>query len=185
MAKKKKSIEKSGALLTVKDALSLLFAVAISITSVFLFSKIDFLREMGYPGIFIISLLSSATVFIPMPGFAVVFAMGGYLNPLLVGIAAGVGSGIGELTGYMAGYAGHDAVARSRIFRQHKSGIEKFGPIAIFALAFLPNPIFDIAGVASGAIRMPAWKFLAATICGKTARYILLAYAGGFASGWI
>jgi len=168
-----------------KDALALLSAIAISAVAIFLFSRIDFLREMGYPGIFFISLVSSATVFLPLPGFAIVFAMGAYLNPLLVGIAAGVGSGIGELTGYLAGFAGHDAVGRTRLFRAHREGIEKHGPLAIFALAFLPNPVFDVAGVAAGAIKMPVWKFLAATIAGKTLRYILLAYAGGAAAGFL
>ncbi len=167
------------------NAVSLIGAIAITAAAIFLFSKVELLREMGYIGIFLISLISSATVFLPLPGFAVVFAMGAYLNPLLVGIAAGLGSGIGEISGYLAGYAGHDAVARTKIYRSHKEQIIKYGPLAIFALAFIPNPVFDIAGVASGALRMPWWQFLLATIAGKTLRYILVAYAGGYASGWI
>ena len=167
-----------------QDALALAGAVCISLLAIFLFSRVGELRNMGYFGVFFISLISSATVFVPMPGFAVVFAMGAFLNPLLVGIAAGIGSGLGETTGYLAGFAGHDAVMRTKLFRQHKEGIEKYGPLAIFALAFVPNPVFDIAGVASGAIKMPLWKFLIATILGKTARYILLAYAGGIAYGF-
>jgi len=171
-------------LFTAKDALALAGAACISLLAVFLFSRVGELRGMGYAGVFFISLLSSATLFMPMPGFAVVFAMGAFLNPVLLGIAAGAGSGIGEMTGYLAGYAGHNAVQRTRIFRQHREGIGKYGPLGIFALAFVPNPAFDIAGVAAGAIRMPLWKFLAAAIAGKTARYILLAYAGGIAYGF-
>jgi len=167
-----------------KDALALAGAVCISLLAMYLFSRVQGLQDWGYAGVFFISLVSSATVFVPMPGFAIVFAMGAFLNPVLVGIAAGVGSGIGELTGYLAGFAGHDAVQRTRIFRQHKEGIEKYGPLAIFALAFVPNPMFDVAGVAAGAIKMPLWKFLLATIAGKTLRYILLAYAGGIAYGF-
>jgi len=169
-----------------RDSLfSLAGAVAITLIAIYSFSQFHFLRQLGYPGIFLISLISSATVFVPLPGFAVVFAMGAYLNPLLVGIAAGLGSGIGEISGYLAGYAGHGAVERTRIFRSHKKQIEKYGAPAIFLLAFLPNPIFDVAGVASGAIKMPMWKFLLATVCGKILRYILLAYAGGAAAHWI
>jgi membrane protein YqaA with SNARE-associated domain len=92
-----------------------------------------------------------------------------------------MGSGLGEITGYLAGFAGHDAVMGTRVFREHRRGLEKYGPFAIFALAFIPNPAFDVAGIAAGAIRMPAWQFLLATILGKSARYILLAYAGGIA----
>ncbi|VVB99253.1 SNARE associated Golgi protein [uncultured archaeon] len=100
------------------------------------------------------------------------------LNPLLVGVLAGFGSGIGELTGYLAGYAGHDAVTGTKLFRQHKAGLEKYGAPAIFLLAFIPNPAFDIAGLAAGAIKMKWWKFLIATILGKMLSYILLAYLG-------
>lgn len=163
--------------------LALAGALAISLASLFLFQSVPLFREMGYAGVFIISLISSATVFVPLPGFAIVFAMGAYLNPLLVGIAAGVGSGFGEISGYLAGYAGHNAVERTRVYREHKKQIEKWGMPAIFLLAFTPNPVFDVAGVASGAMKMPAWKFLAATIAGKTLRYALLAYLGGAAVG--
>ena len=167
-----------------QDALALLGAICISALAIFLFSRVGELRHLGYAGIFIISLISSATVFVPLPGFAVVFAMGAFLNPVLVGIAAGIGSGLGEITGYLAGYAGHDAMMRTPVFRQHKGGIEKYGPLAIFALAFVPNPAFDVAGMAAGAIRMPLWKFVIATIAGKTLRFVLLAYAGGIAYGF-
>ena len=167
-----------------QNALALLGAICISALAIFLFSRVGELRHLGYAGIFIISLISSATVFVPLPGFAVVFAMGAFLNPVLVGVAAGIGSGLGEITGYLAGYAGHDAMMRTPVFRQHKGGIEKYGPLAIFALAFVPNPAFDVAGMAAGAIRMPLWKFVIATIAGKTLRFVLLAYAGGLAHGF-
>lgn len=166
-----------------KDALALAGAICISLLSIYLFSLLHPSQEWGYAGVFFVSLLSSATIFVPLPGFALVFAMGAFLNPALVGLVAGIGSGIGELSGYLAGAAGHHAVSRTRIFRQHKQGLKKYGPLAIFALAFAPNPAFDVAGIAAGAIRMPVWQFLAATMAGKALRYVLLAYAGGVAYG--
>lgn len=175
----------SGHVFSKKNAISLFSAVAITAIAAFLFSRLSFLQELGYLGIFIISLLSSATVFLPLPGFAVVFAMGQYLDPVLVGLAAGLGSGIGELSGYLAGLAGHNAVERTKIFQEHKKQIEKGGPLAIFVLAFLPNPVFDLAGVAAGAIEMPVWKFLLATVSGKVLRYILVAFVGGISMGWL
>jgi membrane protein YqaA with SNARE-associated domain len=170
-------------LLSRQNLLSLSCAVAISLLAILLFSRIGPLRDMGYAGVFFISLISSATVFVPLPGFAVVFAMGAFLNPLFVGIAAGVGSGLGEISGYLAGFAGHDAVTKTQVFRHHKKGIVKYGPVGIFALAFVPNPIFDVAGIAAGAIKMPMWQFVLATVAGKVLRYVLLAYAGGYAHG--
>jgi membrane protein YqaA with SNARE-associated domain len=177
-------MEKEKPLFCASNLLSLLGAIAISLIAIFLFSKVGALRDMGYLGVFFISLISSATIFIPLPGFAIVFAMGAFLNPLGVGIAAGLGSGIGEISGYLAGFAGHDAVMRTKLFRQHKHGIEKYGPAGIFVLAFVPNPIFDVAGVAAGAIKMPVWKFALAAVAGKVLRYVLLAYLGGYAYGF-
>ncbi len=176
--------EKEKTLLSVKNLLSLAVALAITVGAVFLFSQVGILRQMGYAGIFIISLISSATILLPLPGFAVVFAMGAYLNPFLVGIAAGAGSGIGEISGFLAGYAGHDAVTRTKIYKSHREQIERYGPLAVFVLAFIPNPVFDIAGIASGALKMPWWQFLLATMAGKTLRYIIVAYLGLYAAGW-
>jgi membrane protein YqaA with SNARE-associated domain len=167
-----------------KDLLSLAGAAAITLASIYLFSKFDFLRQLGYLGVFLISLISSATIFVPVPGFAVVFAMGAYLNPLLVGVAAGIGSGIGELSGYLAGYAGHDAVGQTGIYKKHEKQVEKYGAAAIFALALIPNPAFDLAGIAAGALKMPPWKFLAATMAGKVIRFVALAYVGGAAAAY-
>ncbi len=168
-------------LFSCKNALSLLAAIAITAAALILFSKVEVLQQFGYIGVFAISLISSATVFIPLPGFAVAFAMGAVLNPVLVGIAAGLGSGIGELSGYLAGFAGHSAVARTKLFKMHKEQIGKKGPLAIFLLAFFPNPVFDVAGVAAGTIKMPVLTFLSAAVAGKILRYIIVAQAGGFA----
>src|SRR3989344_33341 len=147
-------------------------------------TKITAFSSFGYAGVFAISLISSATIFIPIPGFAAVLALSGSLDPILLGIAAGAGSAIGELSGYLAGIAGHGAVQNSKIFRSNKKQVEKYGAPAIFVLAFVPNPIFDLAGIAAGAIKMEWWKFLLAASAGKILRFILLAYFGIWASGW-
>ena len=167
-----------------KDALSLLSAIAITALALYLSTKISSFSEYGYAGVFLISLISSATVLIPVPGFAVVLALSGSLNPILLGIAAGLGSGIGELSGYLAGYAGHNAVMKTKAFISHKRQISKYGPAAIFLLAFIPNPLFDVAGIAAGAIKMKWWKFLIACAGAKVLRFIILSYFGLWASGW-
>ena len=172
-------------LFTAKNALALAAAVAIALLAMLLFRQLIFMRHIGYVAIFLISLVSSATILLPLPGFAIVFASAPYLNPILLGLAAGLGSGIGELSGYLAGYAGHNALERTRIFRQHKRQVEKYGTPAIFFLALIPNPAFDLAGIAAGAIEMKWWKFLLATIAGKVLRYIALAYFGIWAVGWL
>jgi membrane protein YqaA with SNARE-associated domain len=168
-----------------KNAIALIFALAIAAAAALLFRQFTFLQNIGYAEIFIVSLVSSATILLPMPGFALVFAAAPYLNPFLLGIAAGAGSGIGEISGYLAGFAGHNAVERTSIFRSHKKQIEKYGAASIFILALIPNPAFDMAGIAAGAIEMKWWKFLAATVAGKSIRYVLLAYTGSLAGSWL
>ena len=157
---------------------------AVIILLIFSFSdKIVELQEYGYAGVFIISLLSAATIFIPAPGWAAVIAMGGILNPYLVGIVAGIGSGMGELTGYLVG-SGARGLSDAK-FGKYKDIIRKYGLGAVFVLAFIPNPLFDMAGLVAGALKIKIWKFLIACILGRIIRYIILAHIGMFAGPYI
>ena len=181
----KKNSMKKKSLLTLENAksiLTLLFAIAISVGAFFLSSEFSkypqIFEQLGYAGVFIIALISSATIFLPAPGFAIIFAMSAFLNPLLVGIIAGVGSGIGELTSYLIGYSGSSKISRTKLYLQHEKGLQKYGMSAIFLLSVLPNPVLDLAGIAAGAIKMPVWKFLLATILGKIVKYLFIAYTG-------
>jgi len=181
----KKNSMKNSNLLSLENAkslLMLLFAIAISVGAFFISSEFSknsqAFEQLGYPGVFIIALVSSATMFLPAPGFAIIFAMSAFLNPFLVGIVAGIGSSFGELTSYLVGYSGSSKVSRTKLYSQHKKGLQKYGMPAIFILSALPNPVLDIAGIAAGAIKMPVWKFLLATIAGKIVKYLIIAYTG-------
>lgn len=157
---------------------------ALVIILIFAFSdRINELQEYGYAGVFVISLLSAATIFIPAPGWVAVIAMGGVLNPYLVGIIAGIGSGMGELTGYMVGNGARE-LSDTKLDR-YKNIIRKYGSGAVFILAFIPNPIFDIAGLIAGALKIKIWKFLIACILGRIIRYIILAHVGMFVGPYI
>jgi len=153
-------------------------AVIIAVVVLVFSNEIIALSEYGYLGVFIISLLSAATIFIPAPGWIAVIALGGLLNPYLLGIIAGIGSGIGELTGYMIGN-GARTLTRRELDIQRKL-IKKYGLWIIMVLAFIPNPLFDAAGLVAGALKIPVWKFMLATIAGRTVRFILLAYFGAW-----
>lgn len=162
-----------------KAALQIIAGIAIA-GLIFLFSdQIAQLQDYGYIGVFFISLFSAATIFVPAPGWAIVIAMGGILNPYLVGIVAGVGSGMGEITGYMVGRGARELSHPS--LGKHREFIKKYGSLAVFVLAFVPNPFFDVAGLFAGALKIKVWKFLIACILGRTLRYIILAYFGAWA----
>lgn len=158
-------------------------SIAIAV-AVFAFNdQIEQLGALGYPGIFIISLLSSATLFATAPGFVAVFALGKVLNPVAIGVVAGAGAAIGECTGYLAGVGGKAIIEDRPVYARFHRWITRYGPFAIFVMAAVPNPLFDIGGIISGATGMPLWQFVLATWMGKSVRYVLLAYSGGLLLG--
>ncbi len=141
--------------------------------------------EYGYPGIFLISILANATILLPAPGFAIVFAMGGVFNPLIVGIVAGAGAAIGELSGYMAGFSGQPIAEKTKIYLRIESWMQRYGMLTIFVLAAIPNPFFDLGGMAAGALKMPLYKFYISCLLGKIIKMWLFAYAGAYSINWL
>lgn len=168
--------------LTRRQLLGLLpFALAILITVLLILFR-GGLREFqsyGYVGAFLISLLSAATIIVPVPGLAVVFTFGGLLNPFLVGVASGMGEPLGELTGYMAGRGGHIAI-KVRNYERIEAWMKQRGMLLVFVASSFPNPVFDLIGAAAGATKMPIWKFLIACWGGKTIKGLGIALAGYF-----
>lgn len=143
------------------------------------------LGGFGYLGAFAISLVSSASIILPTPGFVAIFEMGRFLDPVALGIAAGIGSTIGELTSYYAGKAESKKLQEHRIYRQNEDAIRKYGPAAMFLLALVPNPALDLAGIACGATGMKLWMYLASVGAAKIIKYTFLAYSGLWTVGII
>ena len=152
--------------------------------------------NLGYGGVFLANLASTATLFIPVPGLtaaaqALIASSGELLNPLWVGVAGGLGMALGEVTAYVAGMAAA-TIAREEEFKPPKrfqkvidrvttfitNLMQRFGMPTLFTLSVIPNPLFEVAGWTAGATRYPFWKFMAAVTPGKIARGILLAYIG-------
>ena len=165
----------------------LAIAVVIGIT-IYIYSIRDRVGEFavyGYPGIFLIALMANATVFLPAPGVAVVFAMGSIFNPLGVALAAGAGAAIGELTGYLAGFGGQAIVEKGDTYNKISQWTEKYGGWTILVLAAIRNPFFDIAGIAAGIAKMPIWKFLLFCWIGQMIKMAMFAYAGAYSIDWL
>jgi uncharacterized membrane protein YdjX (TVP38/TMEM64 family) len=165
----------------------LAIAAVIGIT-VYVYSVRDHVKEYaayGYPGIFLIALMANATVFLPAPGVAVVFAMGSVFNPLGIALAAGSGGAIGELSGYLAGFSGQAAVENTKKYNRFLPWVQKYGVWAILVLSAIPNPFFDLAGIAAGVTKIPLWKFLLFCWIGQLIKMAMFAYAGAYSIGWI
>lgn len=152
----------------------------------------DDLERYGYGGLFLIALLRSASVVIPMPGGGIVFAAGGLLDPVfgipapvLVGLTAAVAESFGELTGYGAGMGGSTMITERQLYKRVKGWIRKRPFTAVLAMSLFPSPVFDVAGLAAGTARVPIQTFYPALLMGKTIRGITVATMGYYSIGLI
>ena len=165
--------------LLISRVIALVLVIAISIYIVFLpAEQAQKLESYGYFGIFLLSILSNATVLIPAPGLIVVFSMGAKFNPLWVAIAAGLGAAIGELSGYAAGFSGQALIEDRKAYLRMVDWMEKNGPLTVVLLALIPNPAFDLTGIAAGVLKMPLHKFLFWAAIGKIGKMLIVSYAG-------
>lgn len=161
-----------------KKIIALAAVILMSVLIVLFWDKITKLESFGYLGIFIISILGSATIVIPAPTILATFVGGGIFNPFLVGIVSALGATIGELTGYIAGSTGRAIINKEEKLVKVEGWMKKYGLWTIFVLATIPNPLFDLAGMVSGAGKIPVWKFLAVTLFGKTIKFLVIAFIG-------
>ena len=132
---------------------------------------------VGYPAVFLLSLFGSASIIVPIPGFASVCTGGVLLTPVIVAVVAAVGEATGELTGYMAGFGGRGVLEKRRLYWRLEKWMRRRGGIILFILSVIPNPVFDIAGIAAGALRYPLWRFWPIVATGKFLKSLGVAYA--------
>ncbi len=183
----------SGAETTKRSALLVNFARIIALLAVIGLSFYIFtiraqapkFAVYGYPGIFIISILSNATILLPAPGIAFVFAMGSIFNPFFVGLVAGLGAAVGEISAYVAGFSGQGVVQNIRLYSRIAAWMEHYGWATILLLAAVPNPFFDLAGMAAGMLKMPIQKFFFWCAIGKIIKMLIFAYTGAYSLNWL
>jgi len=147
----------------------------------------SFVSRWGYLGIFFISLVSSASIFLPIPTFIIIFTISSTLNPFLVALFASIGATIGETTGYLLGLGGKEILEDkySKQLENIKKMFKKYGSVFwIIILGVTPLPD-DIAGIFCGLIRYDFKKYFLATFIGKIILYLILAYAGYYSLNWV
>ena len=157
----------------------------------------DSLDGLGYTSVFLMNLASTATFYFPVPGLTAaaqaLIATEGERSDLtwLVGILGGLGMAVGEITAYYAGYLGAELVRGRELpgpRRFHKTierairGVNwlmgRYGMATLFVLSAIPNPLFEIAGLTAGSVRMAFRRFIVSVTGGKIVRGLLLAYFG-------
>ena len=158
-----------------------LMVVASILISFLIFYFKDYLKELttlGYLGIFLISIIGNATIVIPAPVVGAALIGGSIYNPFLVGIITALGATIGELTGYLAGEGSSVFLEENKNYKRIVKWMQKSGFLTIFILATIPNPLFDLAGIVSGATNYSTKKFLLATFLGKSLKFLTFALIG-------
>jgi len=170
-------MKKSGQTNVVR-ALVFVFVIALSIYLYTIRDQVQELEGYGYPGIFLVSFLTNATLILPLPGVVIASLMGTVFHPFWVAIAAGSGAALGELSGYLAGFSGQGVAEKTPIYNRMEELMRKYGVWAVLILAFIPNPLFDMAGIIAGILRMPLRTFLIWTWLGKVLKMLVFAYGG-------
>ena len=155
-----------------------LFVIVLTVFIIHKREQFQHLEAYGYPGIFIVSIITNATVIIPVPGVILTSAMGAVLNPVYVALAAGAGAALGELSGYLAGFSGQGVVENREWYMKVEHWMKRYGDITILILAFVPNPLFDMAGISAGVLKMPVARFMVMCFVGKVLKMLLFAYSG-------
>ena len=184
---KKGSAKMAFILVIVGMVVTLLMAVAV----VYFWELVQKLEGYGYLGAFLISILGGATIIIPVPMLAVVFALGGVMKssagplvgPLFVGMAAGLGETVGALIIYMTGHGAGTALSSSNgrmqtAYLRIMKLMERRGSLALFLLSAILNPFFYPAALAAGALQFGIRKYFLICWAGKTIKGLTVAYAG-------
>ena len=138
------------------------------------------LKSVGFAGVWILSFIGAASVVVPVPGLAAVCLAGTPeigLNPVAVGIVAGSAEALGEMTGYLAGVSGRNFVARHKWYPRIQEWMRRYGIVFLFVMSVIPNPTFDLVGIAAGSIAYPVRRFLAILFVAKSIKSTGVAYA--------
>jgi len=174
--------------------LALVAVLTSTLAFAFFFFDIDLaqLNTYGYIGLFVIALISAASIVLPMPGAAAITGAGAFLDPvfgiptpILIGLVAGPAEAIGELTGYAAGYGGSVLFRERPFYPKVKAWMQRRGILTMFLLSSVPNPLVDVAGVAAGAVRMKLRNFFVGVLFGKIFKNIYLSTGGLVAADFI
>jgi membrane protein YqaA with SNARE-associated domain len=128
---------------------------------------------VGYASIWFLAFIGAALIFLPVSALAAVCVAvaAADLNPVFVAVTAASAEAIGELTGYLAGMGGKSFFERKRFYLRFKQLFLRYAGLTIVLFSIIPNPLFDIVGVAAGSILYPVRKFLLLVFIGKVVKF--------------
>ena len=142
---------------------------------------LHFLFGFGLCGLFLVSIVDSSFVPLPVPGITdimLVLMAARHSNWLLLILVSSTGSAIGGYLSYRVGQRGGVALLEkrvpARIFHLIRDWMERHAILSVALPAILPPPMpLSPFVLAAGALRMSRNKFLAAFIISRTARHAI------------
>lgn len=140
----------------------------------------DVASQFGFFGVFLVSLIGTIAIIVPVPYTLVILGLGAAgWNPILLAIAGGSGSAIGELSGYFLGYYGRRIISeeRQRKMRYFLKLFGRYSPAAIFVFALTPLPD-DLLFIPLGILQYNLFKAFIPAILGKLLMCYILASFG-------
>jgi len=146
------------------------------------------LENVGYGGVWIVSFIAAGSIILPVPGPAAVCIAAAPnlgLNPLIIGIVSASAEALGEMTGYLAGISGRTLLERNKYYPRVHSLVRWRGGIILFIGAVIPNPLFDVIGIAAGSIGYPIKRFLAVVFVAKAIKSTGIAYVCFWGIDWL
>ena len=164
----------------------LLISAAFIATGLVLWATGTFnIETVGYASIWLLSFIAAALIFLPVSALAAVcVAVAVDLNPFVVAVVAASAESIGELTGYLAGMGGKSFFEHKRFYLRFKNLFEKYSFLCLLIGSAIPNPLFDVLGVAAGSILYPVKKFLVLVCIGKTLKFTWVGLSCYYGATW-
>jgi membrane protein YqaA with SNARE-associated domain len=151
----------------------LLISVAFIATGLVLWTTGTFnIETAGYASIWFIAFIGAALIFLPVSALATVcVAVALDLNPFATALVAASAEAIGELTGYLAGMGGKSFFEHKRFYLRFKNLFEKYSFLCLLIGSAVPNPLFDVLGIAAGSVLYPVKRFLLLVFIGKVVKF--------------
>lgn len=156
----------------------IVFAIVVSVVIFVFRNQLRAVGNYGYLGIFLIAVIGNATIVLPVPTIVTAFAGGSIFNPVIVGLLSALGATFGELTGYLAGRSGTAIVDNQDVYNRFIRWMDRYGLFALFVLAAIPNPLFDVAGIIAGLSKMKVSTYFIVVCAGKIVKFLIIAYLG-------
>jgi len=166
----------------------------------------------AYMGLFIVNWIANGGLLVPIPGLRIVgwlliISQGAALDPAVAGVVGGIAMALGQTSFYVAGDAGrrrtasHDPAVtgsprHARLARlsagprvaQAKQRITRLlrvhGFATITLISVIPSPLTAFACGTAGAMGMGFRRFVLASLVGRIALGLVLAYLGSGLTEW-